>query len=125
MGLLKLCGISLCVYALQGCKTIPTNNSIAAIIPVHTTESFAELKSVIGKALNDVPITISNTAFNNSNKLILERKKAMGPDGRMIQTRVDQQPIVFELFIIESSCYLKRSQNSERFPLALAKCIKM
>ena len=79
MGFLKFCFALLCILSLYGCKTIQAKNSIAAVIPKHTAESIAEIRSIITKALNGVPVTISGSAFSKTNKLILERKKNNGP----------------------------------------------
>lgn len=125
MGFIKFCFVLLWIFSLYGCKTIQATNSIAAVIPKHTTESIAEIRSTIRNALNGVPVTISDSAFNKSNKLLLERKKIMGPDGRVIQTKIDQQPIIFEIFMIDNSCYIKLISNPENYPLTSASCVKM
>ena len=125
MKFFKLCSLFLCVCAFQGCKTISANDSVAAVIPNHTVESITEIRAVIDKALHGTPVTIAKTAFNNSNKLFLERKKIIGPDGRVIQTRVDEEPIVFELLIIENTCFLRYLRTNENFPLKQAVCSKL
>ena len=125
MGFLKFCFALLCILSLYGCKTIQATNPIAVVIPKHTTESIAEIRSIITNALNGVPVTISGSAFSKTNKLILERKKIMGPDGRVIQTTIVQEPIIFEIFIIEDTCYLKSLGNHGSFQLTQAKCVKM
>lgn len=125
MGFLKLYFLFFSIILLYGCKTILTKSPVAAVIPEHTTESIAEIRALIGNALNGIPVTISDSVFNTSNKIILERKKVMGPDGRVIQTRIDQKPIIFEIFIVENICYLNSLDDHESYQIKKATCLKM
>ncbi|MCP4413192.1 MAG: hypothetical protein GY808_11585 [Gammaproteobacteria bacterium] len=122
MHFFKLWFLLLWACTIQGCKTQPAMDSVAAIIPMHTTQSIAELRKIVDKALHGTPVTIAKTAFNKSNKLILQRKKVIGPDGRPIQTRVDEEPIIFELFITGDSCLVKDLRTNETFQLQQATC---
>ncbi len=107
---------------IQGCDTQPVKDSVAAVIPVHTTDSIAELRKIVYKTVHGTPVTIAKTAFNKSNKLILQRKKVIGPDGKPIQTRVDEEPIIFQLFITGDSCFVKDLRTNETFQLQQATC---
>jgi len=122
MNIFKLGILLLWACTVQGCKTQLTKDSVAAVIPVHTTDSIAELRKIADKALHGTPVVIAKTAFNKSNKLVLQRKKVIGPDGRSIQTRVDEEPIVFELFITGNSCFVLDLRTNETYQLQQATC---
>ncbi len=122
MNFFKLWFLLLWACTLQGCKTQPVKDSVAAVIPVHTTDSIAELRKIVDKAVHGTPVIIAKTAFNKSNKLILQRKKVIGPDGRPLQTRVDEEPIIFELFITGDTCFVKDLRTNETFQLQQAIC---
>ncbi|MCP3675373.1 MAG: hypothetical protein GY829_12985 [Gammaproteobacteria bacterium] len=114
--------ILLLMGLISGCKTMSNQEPLAALIPLHTNESITELRSVVTKALYGTSVTIAKTAFNNSNRLILERKKIRAADGRVIDTRVDQEPYIFELWLINGDCYLHYQKNSQKYLLKSASC---
>jgi len=112
----------LLIGLLMGCKTMSAQEHLAAFIPLHTNESITELRTVVTKALHGTVVTIAKTAFNKSNRLILERKKSRGPDGRIINTRVDEEPYIFELLLIGENCYLHYLKQNQKFILNSANC---
>jgi len=122
MKLIKLAFIMVYFTGISGCKTVSSENRTTAVITNHTNASITELRTVVGKALHGTPVTIAKTAFNKSNRLLLERKKIKGPDGRMIDTRIDEEPIIFELYLKENTCYLKYLKTGEQFQLEHANC---
>jgi len=122
---MNYCKFSLVLFLvamIAGCETIPNQRPVAAIIPVHTKESMAELRKIIEKALHGIPVTIAKTAFNKSNALNIERKKPIGPDGRVIRNRIDEAPITFKLFVTGDRCILKDMRTGNVFQLMQAKC---
>ncbi len=125
--LVKLFCLLLVILSLgliHGCKSLSAEDPIVAVISTQTEKSLSELRTTIREALNGTPVTIAKTAFNNSNRLILERKKIRAPDGTVIDTRVDQQPYIFELYIIDGNCYLNYLKKNKKYLLKETKCIK-
>ena len=129
MAIKSSCYLSLMMIALTGymtgCKTVSMAETIPAVILTHTDASIAELRSTVIQALNGTQVTIAKSAFNSSNRLILERKTAIGPDGMSIQTRVDEKPIIFELYLIEDNCYLIDLRDNKQYHLKQASCSKL
>ena len=113
------------MIVLTGCKTVSMAETIPAVILTHTDASIAELRTTVIQALNGTQVVIAKSAFNNSNRLILQRKTAIGPDGRSIQTRVDEKPIIFELYLIQEKCYLTDLRDNKRYQLKQASCSKL
>ncbi len=122
MKLVRLAIIAIYIAGTLGCKTVSSENMATAVITNHTDESITELRSVVKKALHGTPVMIANTAFNKSNRLVLERKKIKSPDGRVIDTRTNEEPIIFELYLKENTCYLKYLKTGEQFQLKQANC---
>jgi hypothetical protein len=114
----------LCVFSLYGCKSVFVVDSQPAVIPQHTTESIAEIRSIVNQAFNDTQVIIAKTAFSKNNRLLLVRKKQFGPDGRVIQTRVDEEPIILELHIKGDNCYLSFLKTNKQYQLKHASCDK-
>lgn len=108
---------------LTGCKTATLSSpETAARIPVHSQESLKELRATIKTALNDRNTLIGTTAFTTSPRLMITRRPIKGPNGRVIDTRVDETPIVFRLMLQNSRCFLVDTRSSKRYELRRAKC---
>ena len=109
---------------LGGCKAATTNqgSETPAIIPVHSQDSLSELRMTIKRALNDTSILIGTKAFNKSSRLLIERRPIKGPNGRIIDTRTTEEPIIFNLVLDGNRCYLIDTRNSNRYQLLTAKC---
>lgn len=125
MNIIRYCIAVLSIATLYGCKTSSAEDYSAAVIPTHTAESITELRAVVDRALNGTKVTIAKTALTKSSRLILQRKKSIGPDGRVIQTKVDEPPIIFELYIEGNSCFLQFNKTRKKYLLKKANCIKL
>ncbi|WP_196139363.1 hypothetical protein [Aliikangiella sp. G2MR2-5] len=100
-----------CCGSLASCKiSLPANARPALVVNLNE-QSQHELKQVISKALNERNVTLAKQVFVDSHRLLIQRKTIMGPDGLPIQTRVDEEPIIFELYKAGDSCYIKRVDN--------------
>ncbi|PCJ50896.1 MAG: hypothetical protein COA74_00015 [Gammaproteobacteria bacterium] len=123
MNSIRLALLILSMYSLYGCTAFSTADSLPAVIPQHTDESIAEIRSIVNQTFNGNQVTIAKTVFNKNNRLILERKKLIGPDGKVIQTRVDQEPVIIELSILGKNCYLTFLKTNKQHQLKHAPCI--
>ena len=120
---LVLTNIVAVLLLLTGCKTATLSSSESpARIPVHSQESLKELRATIKTALNDRDTLIGTTAFTTSPRILITRRPIKGPNGRVIDTRVEEAPIVFRLLLKNKRCYLVDTRNSERYELRRAKC---
>ncbi len=99
--------------ALAGCKTSLPASARPALLTNPSKQSLTEIKETISEALGGRQVPISEQVFVNSNHLILQRKETIGPDGLPLQTRVDEIPIIFELFKAGDDCYIKRQGSKE------------
>lgn len=108
---------------LTGCKAATVSSpETPARISVHSQESLKELRTTIKTALNDRDTLIGTTAFTKSSRLMITRKPIIGPNGRIIDSMVDEEPIIFRLIMQNSRCYLIDTRNSDRYELRQAKC---
>ena len=115
----------LSLLGMTGCQTVQMNDRSAAKIPVHSQESLIELRQAVKKLMNDRDILIAASAFTKSDKLIIQRRPIRGPGGRVIDTRVDEQPIIFNLFIEDGSCYLLNNNTDATVRLSRANCTSL
>lgn len=113
------------VLLLTGCSALMKGELVPARIPVHTPESLAELRQTAKTLLNDKEAVIAASAFTKSHRLILSRKPIRDPNGRIIQTRVDEEPISFELFLTGKDCYLVRPDTGSKIRLTRAECMEI
>jgi len=113
------------LVALTGCKTIELASATPAVIPEHNPESLLEIKGVITKALNGREATIGKTPFNSNHRLLIQRKLARDNSGQVIRTRVDEAPIIFELYLSNNICYVLDTRNQAKHVLSTVKCIQM
>ena len=109
-------------FITLGCQTTPYAGSRSATIAVHSQESLVELRQAVKELLNGREVLVSASAFTKSNRLIIQRKAIKGPGGRIIDTRVDEEPLIFELFAADGQCYVMRKDTEQIKPLARANC---
>ena len=105
---------------MTGCKFATTSQETAARIPVHSQESLVELRQSARMLFSDREIIISANAFSKTNQLIIQRKAIRAPDGRLIDSRVDEQPFILELYLREGGCYLRNTTTSREVRLIRA-----
>ena len=105
-----------------GCQSMPFASSQSATIPVHSQESLVELRQAVKQLLNGRDVLVSASAFTKSNRLIIQRKPIIGPGGRVIDTRVDEKPMIFELVMADDECYVKRMDTEQTIRLTRANC---
>ena len=105
-----------------GCQSFPMTSSTSATIPVHSQESLVELRQVVKQLFNNRDVLVAASAFTQTNRLIIQRKPIIGPGGRVIDTRVDEQPIFLELYLADGECYVKRIDTGQSIRLTRAKC---
>ena len=97
-------------------------SSQKATLKEATSGAIEEAQSVIRKALNQEDVPLSQRLFQDNYRVLIERKKAIGPDGRPIQTRVDEPPIIFELYKQGESCFILDTRNQKQYKLTQANC---
>ena len=109
-------------FLFYGCQSFPLTSSSSATIPVHSQDSLVELRQAVKKLLNGRDVLVAASAFTKSSRLIIQRKAIKGPGGRVIDTRVDEKPIIFELYMADDQCFLKRTDTEQSIRLRLANC---
>ena len=123
MGILsKSISVLVILVNVISCSSASSRENIDAVILKHTAESLNELRRVVAEAVNQRPVTIAKTAFVNSSRVLLTIKKPIGPDGRPIQTLVDEKPIELRLFISGKKCFIRNQKTLLELELTLANC---
>ncbi len=119
----KLLAALLLTLILQACKALEAAQQDQAALILNPDEAaIEELRQTIQKAISDRSVTIAKTAFTTSYRLLIVRKKHLGPDGLPIQTRVDEPPRIFELRYFSGNCYLLDTLKKTRYPLKQTSC---
>lgn len=113
------------VLLFTGCAALFKGEVVPARIPVHSPESLAELRQAAKTLLNDREAVIAASAFTKSSRLKLTRKPIRGPNGRIIQTRVDEKPVIFELTLAGPDCYLSRPDTNSKIRLTRSVCVAL
>jgi len=124
MKMLKLALASIFSVLAIGCKNLIAEQPVKATLTNPTEKTLQQIRKTIKQALNGREITIADSVFSNSHRLLLDRKKHIGPDGRPIQTGVDEEPIVFELYKDKTKCFILDLRNQKRFLLKDVACKK-
>ena len=112
----------LLTISLNGCQTIPFSESLPAKISAHSQESLIELRQAVKSLMNERDVLVSASAFNKTDKLIIQRRPIKGPGGRIIDTRVDELPFIFRLQLRGSDCFLYREDTEGAIQLYRANC---
>lgn len=112
------------MVTLGGCQSLPLSDSSAARIPSHSQESLVELRQAIKSLVNERNVLVAASAFTKSDKLIIQRQPIKGPGGRVIDTRIDEIPMTFRLFLSEGNCYVQRNDTEQTVELFRANCIR-
>ncbi len=108
---------------LVGCQILSDDGAIAAKIPVHSQESLVELRQSVNALFNGRDVLIAASAFNDSGRLIIQRKPIRDPAGRVIDTRIDEEPITLRLYLQNGDCYIKRDDKPDSIRLYRANCV--
>jgi hypothetical protein len=110
------------VLLLTGCKLTTTSQATGARIPVHSPESLVELRQAARMLFNNREVIISSNAFARSDRLIIQRQPIRAPDGRLIDSRVDEAPFKLELYLTSEGCFLKNPDTGREVRLLKAAC---
>ncbi|RMA82669.1 hypothetical protein [Umboniibacter marinipuniceus] len=110
---------------LMACELSTTSQESAALIPVQSEESLAELRESASMLFGGREIAIGANAFATSNRLLIQRAVIRAPDGTVIDSRVDEAPFILELWLREGGCYLRNKETSEEVLLMEADCTAM
>ena len=115
--------LSLLLMALlSGCQSLPLSAPGPARISAHSQESLVELRQAVKTLLNGRDVLVAASAFTKSDRLIIQRQPIRGPGGRVIDTRVDESPIIFRLFLKGGDCYVRRLDTEQAIQLFRANC---
>ncbi len=106
----------------SGCQNLMAESPKKAVLNDSSSATVEEVHSIIKDALNQRVSNLSKTIFSKSHRVLIKRKKAIGPDGRPIQTRVDEPPIIFELYKLGEECFILDVRNQKRYTLSKANC---
>ena len=109
------------MLSLAACAT-GAGREVPAVITTPTAESRAELRRVVGRALNRTPLTIADDALTRDSALIIERARPRGADGALLSGREMGRPEHFQLVTNGSHCVLVHERTGKRFTLASAAC---
>ena len=114
----------LALFLMTGCKAATTNQvtDTPARIKVHSQASLAELRATIRTALNNRDVLIASNAFTTSSRLIISRKPIKGPDGRIIDSRTPEEPVIFNLLLNGKRCFVVDKRDARRYELKSATC---
>lgn len=110
------------ILSLAACATGSAKRDVPAVITTPTAESRAELLRVVGRALNDAPLTIADDALTRDSALIIERARPRGSDGTQLDGRERGRPEHFRLVRNGSRCVLVHERTGKRYRLASAAC---
>lgn len=108
--------------SLSGCKTVSSTKSQYAIISQHTTESLAELESVINTAIGKGKVSLNDNALTSNSQIIIERKQHQSIEHGTIMGRHDEMPEIFNLVLKNEQCVLVHQQTKKEWPLYKAQC---
>ena len=120
---LKWTTLIVLLSSLTGCKLSTGSQETAARIPVHSQESLVELRQSARMILGERNVIIAANAFSKSHRLIIQRKPIRSPDGRLIDTRVDEKPFILELYIKGNACFLRNTGTGQEVRLIRADCV--
>jgi CubicO group peptidase (beta-lactamase class C family) len=108
--------------SLAACATASPQRDVPAVLTSPTAESRAELLRVVRGALNGRPLTIADDALTRDGALIIERARARGADGQLLNGRDTGKPEHFRLVRNGSRCVLVHESTGKRFTLSSASC---
>ena len=123
MDLIKLAFLSCSIFAMAGCKTMPAQEDIAAVITNPTPKSRAELLQVLTNALNITPVTIADEALTRKSLLIIERQTSRDLKNRPLRGRDLGRPKQFQLVLNGGNCILVDQSNGKRWILSETSCV--
>lgn len=114
--------ILFCTLCLLGACQSTAMSMVPALIINPSPEVKAELQQVLEQATGTPQIPLLETALTTSHKLLLERQALRDGQGRLLNGRHREPPLVFELYISAEKCWLKQAGSERQFVLTLAKC---
>ena len=114
-----VCSLSLLAI---GCKNLIAEQPQKALLSASSDSAVNEVREVIKSALNGRMPTIASSVFKSYHRLIIERKKHLGPDGNPIQPNPNEKPIIFELYKQGEKCFILDLRNQKQYFLTDAKC---
>ena len=111
------------LIAVSACKADPPPPDQPARIVDATSESRAELKLTVSRALNGADVTLADDALTSSSVLIVAPKVYRDAQGDPINGRELRKPIQFELLKQGGQCVLELRSSGKRWPLPATTCV--
>jgi hypothetical protein len=122
MATMKIISSVILVGILSACNHVLVKNDVPAYIVNPTKESRAELKEAVSKALNGVSVTLTDDALTKDDRLIIERKQHVDPQGNLIMGLETEMPHQFRLVKNNGKCILIDQDNGNRMELKKTTC---
>ncbi|WP_102798593.1 hypothetical protein [Bowmanella denitrificans] len=113
--------ILFCSVLLSACQGTAMQ-MVPAVITNPSAEVKAELQQVIQQAIGVAATPMLETALTDSHKLLLERQALRDTQGRLLNGRHNEPPLVFELYLSSGICQLVQVGSEQSFALKQAKC---
>ena len=111
------------LVVVSACKADPPLLDQPARIVDATSESRAELKLTVSRALNGADVALADDALTGSSVLIVEPKVYRDAQGNPINGRELRPPIQFELLKQGGQCVLELRSSGKRWPLPATTCV--
>ena len=123
MRLIEIVGSIVAAAMLPACSTDPSAAEPLARIIDPTSESRAELKRIVSRALNGLDVMLADDALTQSSLLIIEPKTYRDAQGNPINGRLLDVPVQFVLRKQGEHCVLESRSSGGRWELAETKCV--
>jgi hypothetical protein len=117
--------VAACVWAgllLPGCAQRKAPPEVPAVLTNPTDQSRAELRRVLGEAMNGVPVTIADDALTADDALIVEPAVKRDAKDMNLGGRETRRPDHFRLVKSGSQCVLVHLETERRWTLTSAAC---
>ena len=107
--------------ALAGCQTVDAGDERPARIVNPDADSRAALQAAVNEALG-TDVMLADDALTESSMLTIERWPAGTMDNPVLQGRILEKPIRFQLVRSGDDCVLVRQGDGGRYLLAETEC---
>ena len=110
------------ISLLAGCIHTPAEPDRPALISNPSETTRRELQRVVSEALHGIPVELADSALTSSDRLIIERKQHLDPQGNPVMGRSMETPHHFNLIKNGNDCLLVNAATGQRWRLPNITC---
>jgi hypothetical protein len=118
----RICAHAAALLSAGACRTAQARPDVPAVITEPTSQTRAELVQAVSAALGGSTVTLADDALTRDDKLVVERKRQLDPNGLRVNGRDLGRPETFRLMKNGTDCVLVHENSGRRFPLAQTAC---